>query len=84
MDFNKLVEASPLVGITAVAIARHLAKSNSLENVTGSSQLAWVKSNNKEVEERIGDPRKSPMYDKVLAVFNSKDKIAYVEKIGDY
>ena len=33
MNLNKLVEASPLVAITAFAIARHLAKSNSLENV---------------------------------------------------
>ena len=74
MDFNKLVEASPLVGITAVAIARHLAKSNSLENVTGSSQSAWVKSNNKG-RGKNGDPGKVPCTIKFLLFSIQKIKL---------
>ena len=80
------MEICSAIAFTLYAIKRYKVKNrfNTLENVLGTSSLNWVKENNKEAEKRIGDPKKSEMYDRLLNIFNSKEKIASVEKIGNY
>ena len=80
------MEICSAIAFTMYAIKRYKVKNrfNTLENVLGTSSLNWVKENNKEAEKRIGDPKKSEMYDRLLNIFNSKEKIASVEKIGNY
>eukprot|EP00943_MAST-04B_sp_MAST-4B-sp1_P000714 g714.t1 len=46
--------------------------------------MNWVKQNNEEAEKRIGNPKENVMYDRLLKIFNSKEKIPHVDKIGKY
>lgn len=55
-----------------------------LENVLGDDALAWVGDQNKDALARLGDPSGSPLYNRVLSILDSKDKIPYGRKIGDH
>lgn len=55
-----------------------------LEDVGGDTALSWVKSRNTHAVETLGHPETSPMYNQVLSILNSKDKIPNVSKIGDF
>lgn len=55
-----------------------------LEDVAGDSALSWVKARNVHAIDTLGKPESSPLYNKVLTILNSKDKIPYVSKIGDF
>ena len=46
--------------------------------------MNWVKQNNEAAEKRIGNPKENVMYDRLLKIFNSKEKIPHVDKIGKY
>jgi prolyl oligopeptidase len=57
-----------------------------LENVQGVSALRWVKKQSKDTIGRVGDPKeegKTEEYDRLLSMYESKDKIPYVLKIGE-
>jgi prolyl oligopeptidase len=54
-----------------------------LEEVHGEAAIDWVKKKNDSCLAAIGEPTQSPMYDRVLAILDSKDKIPHVRKIGD-
>jgi prolyl oligopeptidase len=55
-----------------------------LESVLGEDALDWVKEKNKKCLEILGNPEKSPMYSRILNILDSKDKIPYVNKCGNY
>jgi len=55
-----------------------------LEDVEGEEALRWVREKNAESVQKLGDPNKSELFDKVLSILDSKDKIPFVAKIGDY
>lgn len=48
------------------------------------SNLDWVRAQNEASLERLGDPTKSPLYDRVLNILNSKDKIPYVHRRDEW
>lgn len=54
-----------------------------LKDVLGDQALNWVKERNEHSLNRLGDPSKSPLYDKVLSILDSSDKIPYLRKIND-
>ena len=55
-----------------------------LEEVLGDKCLDWVKGRNASALQQCGDPVGSPMYDRILAICDSKDKIPYVSKIEQF
>ena len=55
----------------------------SYEEVMGAEALGWVKSVNENTIEMLGDPEESPLYQKILDILDSTDKIPYVTKIGN-
>lgn len=55
-----------------------------LKEVEGETAIAWVKSRNEHCLSHIGAPNESPLYEKILTILDSKEKIPYVRKIGDY
>ena len=55
-----------------------------LEEVEGERALSWVKEHNeKTVGELSANPVYQPIYDDVLAILNSRDRIAYPSIMGD-
>ena len=57
-----------------------------LENILGVSALRWVNKQSKTSIARIGNPKeegKTAEYDRLLSMYESKDKIPYVTKIGE-
>jgi prolyl oligopeptidase len=54
-----------------------------LEEVLGDKALAWVRGHNEKTLASLGDPTGSPMYERVLNILTSKDKIPYVNKVGE-
>ncbi|KAJ1631613.1 hypothetical protein T492DRAFT_51196 [Pavlovales sp. CCMP2436] len=54
-----------------------------LEEVLGEKALEWVKTQNAKTVAFLGDPTGTPLYERVLTILTSKDKIPYVRKIGD-
>lgn len=54
-----------------------------LEEVLGDKALKWVREKNSEAVQILGDPNKSELYDKVLNILDSEDKIPFVARIGD-
>jgi prolyl oligopeptidase PreP (S9A serine peptidase family) len=46
-----------------------------LEDVLGERALAWVRAHNQKTIEALGDPTGTPMYERVLNILTSKDKI---------
>jgi len=55
-----------------------------LEDVSGEEAMCWVKNSNAECLEVVGKPEDDPLYGKVLAILDSKDKIPYLRKIGEW
>ena len=51
--------------------------------VMGEKALSWVKTENAATLAKLGDPAASPLYDRILSILESKEKIPYVRKIGD-
>lgn len=54
-----------------------------LEEVLGDRALGWVKSENNKTVSALGNPEGSPLYNRVLGILTSKDKIPQIRKIGD-
>jgi prolyl oligopeptidase len=54
-----------------------------LKEVLGDKALSWVKERNEHSVAHLGDPFKTRLYDKVLSILDSKDKIPYLRKIND-
>ena len=55
-----------------------------LEEVASDDSLAWVRARNAKSIEALGDVRVTPVHDEVLAIMDSKDKIAYATKHGEW
>eukprot|EP01031_Cornospumella_fuschlensis_P042477 gene42477-51892_t len=55
-----------------------------LQEVQGAKALEWVRAQNKHCLQRLGDPSKSPVYDKILSILDSKEKIPYPFVLGNY
>jgi len=55
-----------------------------LEDVTGAKPLDWVRERNADTLSRLGNPEDSPVYNRVLSILNSKDKIPYVHRRDDW
>jgi prolyl oligopeptidase len=55
-----------------------------LEDVSGQRVMSWVKSENEKTLAALGDPTASPLFTRVRNILESKDRIAFVHKIGDY
>lgn len=54
-----------------------------LQDVLGDRALSWVKQQNAETMQRLGDPTESPLYRAALGVLNARDKIPFFSLIGD-
>jgi prolyl oligopeptidase len=55
-----------------------------LEEVLGEEPLAWVKAQNERAIGKLGEPKESTMYDKILKILQSKEKIPHVRKVEEY
>ncbi|OLP98478.1 putative peptidase y4nA [Symbiodinium microadriaticum] len=55
-----------------------------LEEVNGEKCLEWAKEKNEVTFAKFGRPDSAPLYGKILEILESKDKIAYVQKIDDF
>ena len=53
-----------------------------LEEIEGEAALEWCKEQNSRAVGIVGDPHASDTYRKILAIADSKDKIAHVGRIG--
>ena len=54
------------------------------EEVDGDRALEWVRAQNERAVERLGEPSKTALYERVYGILTSKDKIPYLRKIGDH
>ena len=52
-----------------------------LEDVEGVDALGWVKAKNAEAMSLLGDPTSLSMYERILKVLESKEKIPYVGRV---
>jgi prolyl oligopeptidase len=71
-------------GAALAYMSRSRPKYSWMESVLGDDCLGWVKKQNNKSISSLGDPTKSALYKKLLAIYDSKDKIPYVSKIGDH
>ena len=55
-----------------------------LEDVLGDRSMVWVKDRNCKTLETFGEPPQLKMYDRILSILNSKDKIPYARKINSH
>jgi len=55
-----------------------------LEEVEGEKCIEWVKRRNAETLSTVGDPESDPVRKRILEVMDSKEKIAYVNKVGEH
>lgn len=56
-----------------------------LEEIEGENSLNWVKSQNAKAEKNLAsNPLFSEFEEKLLKVYNNKDRIAYPRMVGDY
>lgn len=53
-----------------------------LEEVQGDKALAWVRSQNQRTVQAFGDPEKAAAYKRILDALDSKEKIAYLSRMG--
>ena len=53
-----------------------------LEEVAGDKALAWVKAQNERSLKELGTPDQAALKKRLLAIYDSKDKIPYVSKRG--
>ena len=54
-----------------------------LKEVLGEKALEWVKDRNEHCINYLGEPSTSPLYDKILSILDSNDKIPYLRKLND-
>lgn len=52
-----------------------------LEEVEGEEQLDWVRLRNAEAVERIGEPSAQPLYNRLLSIMESDEKIPYIGRV---
>jgi len=50
--------------------------------VLGEKPLEWVKAQNDLCLKTVGDPRLTPQYARILAIYDSKDKIPGLTRTG--
>eukprot|EP00403_Amphidinium_massartii_P014452 CAMPEP_0178428938 /NCGR_PEP_ID=MMETSP0689_2-20121128/30541_1 /TAXON_ID=160604 /ORGANISM="Amphidinium massartii, Strain CS-259" /LENGTH=792 /DNA_ID=CAMNT_0020050737 /DNA_START=41 /DNA_END=2415 /DNA_ORIENTATION=- len=55
-----------------------------LEEVLGERALEWVREGNSRTESKLGNPKETALYDRILKILESKEKIPQVRKLGDY
>lgn len=56
-----------------------------LEDINGAKPMEWVRAQNARTEKALGEsPMYTSLYNDILAVLDSNDKIPGVSKIGDY
>jgi prolyl oligopeptidase len=55
-----------------------------LQEVLGEKALTWVKRQNQQSMDLLGDPTGSPLYQKILNILDSKEKIPYFTQIHDH
>eukprot|EP01036_Dinobryon_divergens_P031474 gene31474-40875_t len=55
-----------------------------LKDVLGDKALEWVKSVNDHCLQLSGNPKDSLLYNKILSILDSKDKIPYITKIFEH
>lgn len=55
-----------------------------LEEVQGEEALQWVEEQNKRAIAKVGDPRETDAYRRILTILDSKEKIPYVSRLGDH
>jgi prolyl oligopeptidase len=56
-----------------------------LEEVDGEKAMAWVKAHNQQtMQELQKEPMYTQMYDRLLAIYNSKERIATPDIVGEY
>ena len=55
-----------------------------LEDVHGNEAMQWVKARNLKCISELGDPTDTPLYNSVLTILESKDKIPHLRKIGPH
>jgi prolyl oligopeptidase len=56
-----------------------------LEDVTSEAALSWVRQQNqKSIDELTRDPRFEPLRERLLSIFDSRDRIPMVTKWGDH
>jgi prolyl oligopeptidase len=90
--------AATVAGLTAGGLSVSLARSMGyflgtpggpdkhewLEEVLGDGPLEWVKNKNAAAVATLGEPSEQEVYGKLLKILESKEKIPYVSKTGDY
>ena len=52
-----------------------------LEEVEGEEALEWVLEKNKQALATIGEPASKPLYDRMLSILESKEKIPYIGRV---
>jgi len=55
-----------------------------VDQVLGEKALSWVTAENTATVAKLGDPKESPLYDRILSILENKEKIPMVRKIGDH
>jgi prolyl oligopeptidase len=56
-----------------------------LEEVDGEQAMAWVKTHNQQtMQELQKEPMYAPLYDRLLAIYNSRERIAFPDIVGEY
>lgn len=75
-----MLSSNPLIGYWEGRDGEHAY----LEEVMGKRALSWVEGSNSDCLQALGDPKEHPLYSEVLAILESKDKIAHVSKIGEH
>lgn len=74
-------------GVSNIIRAKWLSRDGEhdyLKDVLGEKSLDWVKERNVHSVNALGDPSKSPLYDKILSILDSSDKIPYLRKINHH
>jgi len=55
-----------------------------LEEVQGERAMAWVEEQNGHAVAQLGDPTTSEAFKRILAILDSKEKIPYVSRLGQW
>ena len=61
--------------VPSAAGAEAVGEHDWLEEVASESNLDWVRAQNADTLGRLGNPEETPLYGRVLAILDSKDKI---------
>jgi len=80
---NAAVLALPLIGPATTAMAADDDPYRYLEDIDGKASMDWVHAQNAvSTKELQGDPGYAALYDQLLAIFDSKERIPAINKIG--